>query len=119
MLIYNLGLLQLKLNISAGLNYTNMTNKNFKNRLTGGSLNFAQSLLNDKLSLNLNNTLMVNHINNEKGTILNMALNGNYRFLPKHALSLNINIINNSFGRSSTVPSFNEIRGDIGYVFSF
>lgn len=85
----------------------------------GGSLNFAQSLLNDKLSLNLNNTFMVNHINNEKGTILNMALNGNYRFLPKHALSLNINIINNSFGESSTVPSFNEIRGDIGYVFSF
>lgn len=119
MLIYNLGLLQLKLNISAGLNYTDMTNKNFKNRLMGGSLNFAQSLLNDKLSLNLNNTLMVNHINNEKGTILNMALNGNYRFLPKQALSLNINIINNSFGESSTVPSFNEIRGDIGYVFSF
>ncbi|MGV8095344.1 MAG: hypothetical protein AB2L24_26120 [Mangrovibacterium sp.] len=119
MLIYNLGLLKIKLNISTGLNYTEMVNKNYTNQLTGGTLNLAKTFLEDKLSLNWNNALMLNKINSEKGTVLNTALNASYRFLSKHAVTLNFNMINNSFAKSSTVPSFNEIRGDIGYVFTF
>ncbi len=119
MLMYNLGLLKLKLNISAGLNYTNMVNKNYTNQLMGGTLNLAKTLLQDKLSLNWNNAFMLNKINNENGTVFNTGLNANYRIHPKHSVTLNFNMINNSFPSSTAVPSFNEFRGDIGYVFTF
>ena len=119
MLMYNIGLLRLKLNISAGLNYTEMDNKNYNNKLVGGTLNLAKTFLQDKLSLNWNNNFMLNKINNENGTVFNTGLNANYSFMRNHAVALNLNIINNSFGGSVIVPSFNEIRGDISYVYSF
>jgi hypothetical protein len=119
MLLYSLGLIRQKLNLSFGLNYTQMDNKNYNNQLTGATLGIAATLLENRLSLNWNNSLMANNINSEKGTVFNTALNANYQFLPKHAVRLNFNIINNSFAGSATVPSFNEIRGDIGYVFNF
>jgi len=119
MLLYNLGLLRLKMNISAGLNYTEMVNRNYSNRLAGATLNVAKTVLKEKLSLNWNNTFMQNNINNEKGTIYNTSLTANYRFMPDHAFRINLNFINNAFGDSLIVPSFNEIRGDIGYVYSF
>lgn len=119
MLMYALGLLKQKININLGANYTNMSNKSLSNQLTGGTLGVSASLLKDKLSLNWNNSLMLNKINSENGIVFNTGLNANYRFLPKHTVTLNFNLINNSFSNSSTVPSFNEFRGDIGYVFTF
>ncbi len=119
MLIYNLGLPQLKMNISAGPNYTLMLNKNFENRLAGGNINISKTLLQDQLSLGLNNNLMTNRINSESGLILNSALTAAWRFHPKHSLSLNLNLISNRFAEGSVVPSYHEIRGDFGYAFTF
>lgn len=119
MLMYNLGLPALRMNVSAGLNYTMMTNKHFENVLAGGNLNVSKTFLEDKLSLNWGNNVMSNTINDDSGLIINSALNAAYRFHPKHSLSLNFNVINNRFAEGATVPSYNEIRGDIGYVFTF
>ena len=119
MLLYNVGFLRLKLNLSVGLNYTEMVNLNYNNRLAGATLNIAKTLLKDKLSLNWNNTFLFNKINNEKGSILNTSLIANYSFMRNHAFKMNLNIIHNAFGGSVIVPSFNEIRGEIGYVYSF
>lgn len=119
MLLYNLGLLRQKLNLSAGLNYTEMVNLNYSNRLAGATLNMAKLLLKDKLSLNWNNSFLLNTLNNEKGTIFNTGLNASYNFLPNNAFTLHLNFIHNAFGDSAIVPSFHEIRGDIGYVYSF
>ncbi len=119
MLMYNLGLPALRMNVSAGLNYTMMTNKHFENVLTGGNFNVSKTFLEDKLSLNWSNNVMSNTINDDSGLIINSALNAGYRFHPKHSLSLNFNVINNRFAEGATVPSYNEIRGDVGYVFTF
>ena len=119
MLMYALGLLKQKININVGANYTNMSNQSLSNQLMGGTLGVSSSLLKDKLSLNWNNSFMLNKINSDNGTVFNTGLNANYRFLPKHTVTLNFNLINNSFSNSATVPSFNEIRGDIGYAFTF
>lgn len=119
MLMYALGLLKQKLNINVSANYTNMSNLNYTNQLIGGTLGISSTLLKDKLSLNWNNSFMLNEINNDNGTVFNTGLSANYRFLPKHTATLNFNLINNTFSDSSTVPSFNEFRGDIGYVFTF
>ena len=112
-------LLKQKININVGANYTNMSNQSLSNQLMGGTLGVSSSLLKDKLSLNWNNSFMLNKINSDNGTVFNTGLNANYRFLPKHTVTLNFNMINNSFSNSATVPSFNEIRGDIGYAFTF
>ena len=119
MLLYNFGLPVLRLNISAGANYTSMMNKNFKNVLVGGNLNLSKTFLSDKLSLNWTNNIMSNKINDDSGLIINSALNGAYRFHPKHLLSLNFSLINNRFANEAAVPSYDEIRGDISYVFTF
>ena len=119
MLLYNFGLPALRLNISAGANYTSMTNKNFKNVMVGGNLNLSKTFLSDKLSLNWSNNIMSNKINDDSGLIINSALNGAFRFHPKHLLSLNFSLINNRFANEAAVPSYDEIRGDISYVFTF
>ena len=119
MLIYNFGLPVLRLNISAGANYTTMTNKNFENVLMGENLNVSKTLLDDKLSLNWSNNVMSNKINDDSGLIFNSALNAAYRIHPRHAVSMNFNFINNRFADEATVPSYHEIRGDISYVFTF
>ena len=119
MLLYNFGLPVLRLNISAGANYTSMTNKNFENVMIGGNLNLSKTFLSDKLSLNWSNNIMSNKINDDSGLIINSALNGAYRFHPKHLLSLNFSLINNRFANEAAVPSYDEIRGDISYVFTF
>jgi hypothetical protein len=119
MLMYSLGMLKQKINISLGANYTEMINQNYTNQLAGGTLGISSSLLKDKLSLNWNNAFMLNKLNGESGIIFNTALNGNYRFLPRHSVTLSLNLIKNSFADTSTIPSYNEIRGDLGYAFTF
>lgn len=119
MLMYALGFLKQKINISLGANYTEMVNQNYENQLIGGTFGFSSSLLKNNLTLNWNNAYMLNKINSDKGIVLNTSLNANYRFMPKHSVALNLNFINNSFTDSAVIPSYNEIRGDIGYVFTF
>ncbi len=119
MLMYSMGMLKQKINISLGANYTNMVNQNYTNQLAGGTLGVSSSLLKDKLTLNWNNACMINRLNGEDGIILNTALNSNYRFLPKHSVTFNLNWIKNSFADTSVIPSYNETRGDLGYAFTF
>ncbi len=119
MLMYSMGLLKQKINVSLGANYTKMVNQNYTSQIAGGTLGISSSHLKDKLSLNWNNAFMMNQLNGENGTIFNTALNSSFRFLPRHSVTLNINLIKNSFADTSVIPSYNEIRGDFGYAFTF
>lgn len=119
MLIYNLGIIKYKLNISLGINYTNMINLNYLNNMAGLTSNISKSFLQEKMNLNIYNALMYNKINNDIGAIVNSGLNLAYRFHPKHSLTFNFTWIHNSFTNSNSNPSFNEIKGDFGYVFTF
>ena len=118
-LMYSLGLPKQKINMSLGANYTKMVNQNYTNQLAGGTLSLSSSLLKDKLSINWNNAYMLNKLNGENGRIFNTALNSIYRFLPRHSVTLNLSLIKNSFADTSVIPSYNEIRGDLGYAFTF
>ena len=119
MLMYSLGLPKQKINMSLGANYTKMVNQNYTNQLAGGTLSLSSSLLKDKLSINWNNAYMLNKLNGENGRIFNTALNSVCRFLPRHSVTLNLSLIKNSFADTSVIPSYNEIRGDLGYAFTF
>ena len=119
MLMYSLGLPKQKINMSLGANYTKMVNQNYTNQLAGGTLSLSSSLLKDKLSINWNNAYMLNKLNGENGRIFNTTLNSVCRFLPRHSVTLNLSLIKNSFADTSVIPSYNEIRGDLGYAFTF
>jgi hypothetical protein len=119
MLMYSLGMLKQKINMNLGANYTKMVNQNYTNQLAGGTLGISSSLLKDKLTISWNNAYMLNKLNGDSGTIFNTSLNSSYRFLPRHSVTLNLNLIKNSFAETSVTPSYNEIRGDIGYAFTF
>ena len=119
MLMYSLGIVKQKINVSLGANYTKMVNQNYTNQLAGGTLGISSSLLKDKLTLNWNNAYMINKLNGDSGIIFNTSLNSNYRFLPRHSITFNLNWIKNSFADTSVIPSYNEIRGDLGYAFTF
>ena len=119
MLMYNLGIIKYKLNVSLGVNYTNMINQNYINSMAGVTVNISKSFLEEKMNFSIFNAVMYNKINNDIGTVVNSGLNFTYRFHPKHSLVFNFTMINNSFRNSYSNPTFNEIKGDFGYVFTF
>jgi hypothetical protein len=118
-LTYVLGLLQEKMNLTLCLNHVGLKNNLYSNNIDGTTAGLSKVLAKDQLTLNWINSFMVNKINSDKGFVLNSALSANYRFAQKHAFNLNVNYIKNSFAKNSSTPSYNEIRGDMSYVFTF
>lgn len=118
MLMYNLGLIPIRANVSTGLNYIAMQNKNLNMKMYGGNLNLSKTFFEDKLSLNLGNNVMYNDMGENSSLIWNMSLNAAYRFLQKHSLALNLNAISNRF-KNPDNPSYHEIRGEFCYAFTF
>jgi hypothetical protein len=118
MLMYNLGLIPIRANLSTGLNYIAMNNKFYNMKMYGGNLNLSKTFLEDKLSLNLGNNVMYNDMDENSSLILNLMLNAAYRFHPKHSLALNLNAIINRF-KNPVNPSYHETRGEFSYAFTF
>jgi hypothetical protein len=115
---YVLGLLQQKLNLTFCLNHTKLKNNVYSNNMDGLTAGLSKTMMKDRLSFSWINSYMINKINSDKGTVINSVLSSSYK-LDKHMVSFNINYIDNSFKKNSTTPSFNEIRGDFSYVFTF
>jgi len=116
---YSLGFLQSRTNLTFGVNYTTLANNMYEGKMISGSLGAAKSMLKDKMSLNWTNTLMLNKVGGNDGTTFNSYLAATYRPLPKHAFSLGMNYIKNTYSNKEYAPSYNEIRGDIRYGYSF
>jgi hypothetical protein len=118
-LTYMLGFLQQKLSLTLSVNHIGLKNNFYTNTMNGLTAGISKVMAGDKLSLNWINTFMLNKINADKGNILNSMLSANFRLAQKHTLNLNVNFIKNSFGKNSATPSYNEIRGDFSYVYTF
>ena len=116
---YSLGFLRSRTNLTAGLNYTALSNNTLEGKMYGGSLGVAQTLLKNKISLNWTNSYMLNQVGGNDGTTLNSYLSANYRPHPKHAFNVGVNYISNSYKDTDLSPSYNEIRGEIRYGYSF
>ncbi len=116
---YSVGLIPQKLNLIAGLNYTGLKNNFYENTMKGFTAGISKTLASDNLSLNWNNCLLFNKVNEDKGTIFTTTFSANYRLAKKHSFNFNLYYIANSFAEDSATPSFNEIRGDFSYVFTF
>jgi len=116
---YSLGFLKSSTNLSFGLNYTTLENNIYNGKMYGGSLGAAQTMLKNKVSLNWTNSFMLNQVGGNDGTTFTSYLSANYRPYPKHAFNLGVNYISNTYTNTDQSPSFNEIRGEIRYGYSF
>ena len=116
---YSLGLLKSRANLSLGLNYTTLENNMYEGKTYGGSIGAAKSMVKDKLSLNWTNSLMLNKMSGNDGNTFTSYLSADFRPYPKHVFNLGVNYISNSYSNTENSSSFNEIRGEIRYGYTF
>ena len=116
---YSLGLIKTKWTFTFGLTYTSFSTCPSTNTGTGGTLGVSKLFFKDKLSLSWNNSLIRSVSDSDKGWVLNSNLTGNYRVHKHHAIKLNVYFTGNYNDPGSLSKSFNEIKGDLGYVYTF
>ena len=116
---YSLGFLKSRTNVSLGLNHTSLVNNMYEGKTYGGSLTAAKALFKDKLSMNWSNSYLLNQISVNDGQTFNSYLSASFRPHPKHAFTLGVNYIANTYSNKETSPTYNETRGEIKYGYTF
>ena len=116
---YSLGFLKSGTNLSLGLNHTALENNMYEGKMYGGSLGAAKTLLKNKMALNWTNSFMLNQVGGNDGTTFTTYLSANYRPHPKHSFNLGANYIYNTYTNTDQSPSFNELRGELRYGYTF
>jgi len=116
---YSLGFLKRGTNLSYGLNYTILENNMYQGKMFGGSLGAAQAMFKNKMALNWTSSFMLNKVGGNDGTTFTTYLSANYRPHPKHSFNLGANYIYNTYTNTEQSPSFNELRGELKYGYTF
>lgn len=116
---YTLSWPETRWTLLTGLNYVCVINLLGTGTNTGITVGGNKSLLDDKLNIGLNNAVMRSDTPGAKGWILNINLNATYRVNAHHSMRLNGYYTGNYFPDGSSVPSFNEFKGDLMYVYTF
>lgn len=119
-LTYQLGFNASSLSAYITFNYANNKGPQLEDKNYGATVGASKSFLKDRVSLSLNNSVIVNDRNESAGLILNESLQTSYRFLRKHSISGMLYYNNNQPKNASPLfPQFSEWRGELGYHFSF
>ena len=118
-LSYVLGLIKSKWSFSFGLTYFSVKTCLSNNISDGGTFGISKSFINDKISLTWNNSLMYSGQIQDKSWVWNSNINGNYKITKHHSIKLNLFFTGNYTNPGSQNPSFNESKGEIGYVYKF
>lgn len=116
---YTVGFTKTKWSVNSALTFTLISN--FMTDITGigGTIGISKTLLKDKLSLSWNNAITRNNAGESSAWVYNSSLSSNYRTGKHHNFRLYIYFTGNFTGSGSSNPSFNELKGDLSYVFTF
>ncbi|MDJ1485620.1 hypothetical protein QNI16_34335 [Cytophagaceae bacterium YF14B1] len=111
------------LNLSAGLSYARLQTAMLTSGNQGLTLGVGKSLLHSKLTLRLNSSILQNLQGTAQTMLYTNGLSGSYRATKRHSLNLTVNYIQNQESAESQqaggYPTFTEVRGDVGYNFTF
>jgi len=118
-LTYNVSWLESRWSLITGINYVRVINFAGISSNYGITVGGSKILLKDRLNIGLNNSLMRSDYAGEQGWVANVNLNATYQITAHHNVRLNGYYTGNFFPGSSTVPSFNEFKGDLMYVYTF
>jgi len=118
---YNLGLNQSAMTLLFGFTYNKLQNSIFENSASGFTAGVSKSWLEGKLQSGLSNSLIWSGQKGDadKDMTLNTSVNSSYQINKRHSLRLNVFFIRFMAKGTAQEPTFNELKGDFGYVFTF
>ena len=116
---YQFGLPKKSFGANANINYT-IANVAFgKSIFYGPTLGLSKSIDKGKAGLNLSASYQLQRNNDlDAGTIFNTNLNGSYRLGKRDAANISLNYLKSN-SKDITLPTFNELRTNVGLVHSF
>ncbi len=116
---YQFGLPKKSFGASANVNYTVADIAFGRTIFYGPTLGINQAFDKGKLGLNASLSYQLQRNNNiDAGNIFNTNFNGSYRIGKRDAANLSVSYLKSN-SKDITLPSFNEIRSNLGLVHSF
>jgi hypothetical protein len=116
---YSLGLLPSNWTFLFGLTYNSSKSSSSTNSGFGGTFGVSKFFLEDRLSVDLSNSLSRLESTTGNSWVINSNLIAAYKVVKHHALRFITYFAGNYVGSGSSDKSFNEIKGEISYVYSF
>ncbi len=116
---YSLMLTEKKITLNAGLNYMKLTNYTGDNMAMGFSAGIMGMLAKDLLSIGWSNCFLTTEYLGNKGKVVTSQLTLGLSFKKQHQFRLGAYFTGNFYDKGASVPSYNQIKGDFSYVFSF
>lgn len=118
-LSYQLGLPKKSFSVNANLSYTVAEVTFGKSIFYGPTLGINQMLNKGNLGLNASVSYQLQRNNSiDAGNIFNANFNGSYRLGKRDAANLSLNYLKSN-SKDITLPSFNELRSNLGLTHSF
>ncbi|NVO19886.1 MAG: hypothetical protein HXX13_09300 [Bacteroidetes bacterium] len=116
---YMLSLVASKISLTAGLTYLEMKNALFENKTRGITAGISRSFANETLYLNLCNSFLFSNYAQTSGKIINTSLGVNFHLKKHHQFRMNTYFTGNYYPSGSSIHSSKQIKGDVGYSFTF
>lgn len=118
-LSYQFGLPKKSFSASANVSYTVAEVAFGKTIFYGPTLGLSQSMDKGNLGLNASISYQLQRNNNlDAGNIFNVNFNGSYRLGKRNAANLSLGYLKSN-SKDATLPSFNELRSNLGLTHSF
>lgn len=116
---YQLGLTQERASLFVSLNHTTMESALIGDKNRGLTIGGSKSSSDNRLHVSASASYLLAERNNEKGTIVNLSLQGRYAVHRRHALRLSAYHMGNTPDKpSEAYPKFSETRAEFGYGFT-
>jgi hypothetical protein len=116
---YNLGLLQHKASVLLGFNYNLLKNAVATVKASGISLGASKSMLEGRAQVGINNSIIRTQQSQSGGWTINTSVNSGYQLSRKQTIRFNLFFIRSAYPNGTLTNSFNEIKGDMSYVYTF
>jgi len=116
---YALNLNKLMVSITAGLNHTTLSSFAGQNKANGVSAGISRSLKDGRFIAGFSNSLQWAEVQKIRGTIYNASVNSSFRLKKHHTFRFSAYYTKSTYPDGFISPSFNELKGDLSYVFTF
>jgi hypothetical protein len=111
------------MSLFTGVNYTQLRTEPINSGNQGVSIGGGKSFLKNALTIRLTNSFLQNRQGTTTTMLYTHGLSGSYRLAKKHNFNCNLTYLNNQGSVETQAlggyPKFTELRGDLGYTFTF
>lgn len=119
LLSYQLNFIPQQATLSVSFNHTELKSSFLADGNDGVTLGLSKSWLKNKLNVSASSGWLISKRNEEKGRIINGALQCRYNFINRHMLRVTVYYMDSRPNNPTpTYPKYTETRAEIGYGFS-